>query len=331
MSKFEIAIIGAGRMGKTHYDNLMQFRNVQIKYVYEPHLSEWHKQNFCPDKLTSDLSQIIDDKSIEAVVISVPSAFHVEFVEIFAKARKHIFCEKPVSFTLEGLNKAKDVVARERIALQVGFNRRFDPSFREIKNKIEKGEIGDIQLIKITNRDPKRANLEFVKNSGGLFFDFNIHDFDMIHYISGVKIDEIYAIGDALIQPELKAYKDIDTALISMRLENGALAIVDTSRESGYGYDQQLEVFGSKGMLIAGNRYEHASSYVNREGYLSARPEYSFVERYRESYFLQFEEFFSSLKSKKDPTPNLGDAILAVEVAIACQKSWGTSLPQVKH
>jgi myo-inositol 2-dehydrogenase/D-chiro-inositol 1-dehydrogenase len=317
-----IALLGAGRMGQLHYQNLLKIPEVNLCYVYDPFLNSSHAQRFDEKLLATDLSVILKDKSLQACIIATPSTTHVEYVQTCAEHGKDIFCEKPISFDLKILARLQSLVEKSGIKLQVGFNRRFDPGFAKIAELVADNSIGKIHLLKITNRDPKRPDLNFVKDSGGLFFDFNIHDFDALKFITGLSITEVHAVGDALIQPELKKFNDIDTALISLKLSNGAFAIIDCSRETGYGYDQRLEVFGERGMLSLPNSTTTSVVTMKNGGQQSEAIPYSFVERFATSYFNELRAFFKCIKENKRPLPDINDAMKALQVARAAQTSF---------
>lgn len=328
-SQIKIALLGAGRMGKTHYDNLKSMQDINIKYIYDPNLNNDHKLLFDPKILTNNLDKILIDKEIETCIISAPSNMHVELIEKCAKNKiKHIFCEKPISFELSKLYRIKKITEDLDIKLQVGFNRRFDPSIKKIKSNILNKSIGDIHIIKITNRDPEIPNIEFAKKSGGIFLDFNIHDFDILKFISGIDIEEVYAVGDALIDHRLKSLDDLDTALIQVKLQNGALAIIDCSRQTGYGYDQQIEVLGSKAMLHMKNKTQTSVNFLSKLGNLSDKIKNNFQERYSESYYDQLINFFNALRNNKLCSPNISDAIYAVNIALSARKSYTNNKPQ---
>lgn len=318
----KVALLGAGRMGQLHYQNLLALPTIKLCSIYDPFLEESHANYFDKDLFTKDLSTIMRDSNIGACIIATPSSTHVDYLTTCLENGKDVFCEKPISFKREQLLAIKKLLEKTGRALQVGFNRRFDVGFNKIAHAVKAGMIGNVQLVKITNRDPLRPNLFFVKDSGGLFFDFNIHDFDALQFITGQPISEVYACGDALIQPELKQFADLDTTLISLRLKNGALASIDCSRETGYGYDQRLEVFGDKGMLSLPNLATTELYTMKPEGRQDEPIHFSFVERFAESYFLELKYFFDCIEQNKKPSPSIDDAIAALNVAIAAKESF---------
>lgn len=329
MKPIGVALLGAGRMGQIHWRNVQSLQNVRVSRVYDPELARARDNvdDHLSKLLTDDLTAVLDDSTIQACVIATPSTFHAELIALCAQAGKHVFCEKPVSFDISCLTHLKELINNSSVHFQIGFNRRFDPSFRHIQQQVNAGAVGDVQIIKITNRDPKRPRLDFVKNSGGLFFDFNVHDFDMLKFITNDEIESVYAAGDTLIQPELKMYNDMDTAIISVKMKGGALAIIDASRETGYGYDQQIEVFGSRGMLHMKNQRPTSVIAHQAQGSCRERIHETFVERYRESYQIQLSEFFTSIHANTKPTPTIDDAIHAIKAAHAAQRSRELNQP----
>ncbi|MDZ7260920.1 MAG: Gfo/Idh/MocA family oxidoreductase, partial [candidate division KSB1 bacterium] len=252
---------------------------------------------------------------------------HVNLIKATAQTRKHIFCEKPIAFKPEVVNEAIEAVTAAGVMLQVGFNRRFDPDFRRVREVVQSGKIGTPHIIKITNRDPVRPSLDFIPQSGGLFMDFSIHDFDTLRFVSGSEVEEIYAAGAALIDPEIEKLGDIDTALITLKLTSGALCIIDLSRETNYGYDQQLEVFGSKGSIVARNTTPTNTMLSTADGVFTDKPHYSFVERYREGFIAELQEFFTCVREGKVPPVTGEDAVAAVKIAQAAELSFRQNKP----
>ncbi len=296
--------------------NLRAASDIELRYVCDPALEH--------DAVL--LNAILADDEVDACVIATPSSTHVELVVACARAGKHVFCEKPISFDVKTLQEVKRIVQEANVLLQVGFNRRFDPSFHAVQRECAQGKIGEPHLIKIINRDPERPRSDFVKNSGGLFFDFNVHDFDMLRFVTGDEVVEVFAVGDALIDPVLRDFNDIDTAIITARMDSGALATIDTSRESGYGYDQQLELLGSRGALKINNRSKTSVSIRNAQGNLQDSIYDNFQQRFHDSYRIELASFFASLASHT-VTPTIDDAIAAVKIACAATQSLQEKRP----
>ena len=321
-------LLGAGHIGKMHAENIIfHFPDVLLKAVAGPNLDEnWAETMGIPGHFL-DENIVINDSEIEAVIIAAPSAAHVALIKSSAQNGKHIFCEKPVAFKPEGVAEAIEAVEAAGVVLQIGFNRRFDPSFMRVREVVQSGKIGKTHVIRITNRDPKRPTAAYAGRSGGLFFDFCIHDFDMARHISGCEIEKVYSAGAALIDPEIEKLGDIDTALITLQMTDSSLCVIDVSRETNYGYDQQLEVFGSKGTIRAFNTTPTTAALSTAEGVFTDKPHYSFVERYKEAYVTELREFFASIRNKSSPPVTGQDALQAVKIAQAAELSFKKNRP----
>lgn len=331
-----VALIGFGRIGKMHFKTLSKLRKIEVKYIIDDRLNASDiGKNKNTDTRTAprlkrvrDLNDVLSDKSIDAVIICTSSDAHVPLIREAAAHGKAIFCEKPVSFNIETLKDLKQILEQKNIKCQVGLNRRFDPDYIALRHRLHIGEIGTPHIIKITNRDPKRPNSNFVRDSGGLFYDFNTHDFDMIHYLTGQRVKEVFVMGDALIDPKLKELYDIDTAIITLKLNNDALVVIDTSRETNFGYDQRIEVFGQNGMLRVDNVSESTLQMVNTLGETHALPYWSFVERYKNAYRSEFLAFIDYVSIPNATSPaSLDDMIKSVEVANMVEKAFKENAP----
>lgn len=321
--KLTFGLIGAGRIGKMHAENILtNFPLVDLKTVVDLKLDFVWAEKFGIPVRSREITAIIDDPEIEAVIITTPSNTHVHMIEVMAEAGKHIFCEKPIAFNPDSIRQAIKAVEKVGVILQVGFNRRFDPDFLKVRQAVESGLIGKPHIINITNRDPKRPALEFIPGSGGLFMDFCIHDFDMIRFVTGSEVEEIYVNGANLVDPRIGELGDIDTALLTLKLSCGAICIINVCRETNYGYDQQVEVFGSKGSVSAQNRRPTSVKLINKDGVLMDKPFYSFIERYKEAYIAELKSFIKCLKDGGKPAVDGYDALKAVLVAIAAQQSF---------
>ncbi len=304
-----VALIGFGRMGKMHFDILNALPEFKVKYIVD------HKAG---DKLipVSELESLLQDDTLDGVVIATSSDAHLEMIDLCSRYQKKIFCEKPISYQVHTLQQLQQTLSERNAAVQVGLNRRFDPHFSELQQRLKQGEIGEIQVVKITNRDPKRPDIEFAKRSGGLIYDFVIHDLDMVNFLCEAEVIDIAIISDALYEPRLKELNDCDTALISLKLGNGAVVAIDVSRESGVGYDQRIEILGQKGMLKVDNQYPTTLSHSHQHGRYADLPHYSFVERYREAYKQQFRAYASWLAGEiTRPKVGLEQIISAVALA----------------
>lgn len=327
MEKITTGVIGAGRIGKLHTDNLLQhFPYIHIKTIADPNIDEaWAANRSIP--FTRDYREIIQDPAIEAVLICSPSSLHSAHIIEAAKARKHIFCEKPVATDLTQIENALREVQKANIKFQVGFNRRFDPNFAKVKSVISNDGIGMPHLLRITSRDPKIPPNDFIKTSGGMFLDMTIHDFDMARFLIESKIKEVYAAGSVLIDPVFSLHSDIDTAIIHLKFENGTLGVIDNSRQAVYGYDQRIEVFGSKGSVYADNNKPTNTVISTKEGVSSDKPLYYFLERYKDSFIAELQQFFNSVMHDQPCVVSGKDGLLSMVIALAAQQSLEENRP----
>lgn len=305
----QLAIIGTGRIGRLHANNLSTLvPGARLAAVADSRVEsaeECKAELGIPDAY-SDHRQVLERGDIDAVVICSSTDTHARFITEAAQAGKHIFCEKPIDHDLAKIDGALSAVKASGVKLQIGFNRRFDPSFRRVWQSVRDGVVGDIHLIRITSRDPSPPPLDYVKVSGGLFLDMSIHDFDMARYLAGSEIEEVYAEGAVLVDPAIGEAGDIDTAVVTLRFENGAIGTIDNSRRAVYGYDQRVEVFGSAGMVEAGNAYPNTVRWSGAATISTDLPLNFFLERYGEAYCAEMREFVSAIVDDT-PTPVSGD------------------------
>jgi myo-inositol 2-dehydrogenase / D-chiro-inositol 1-dehydrogenase len=320
-----IGVIGAGRIGKIHAENIAYFiPQARLKAIAEvnvtPAIEAWAK-GLGVSTVSKDASAIFADKDIQAVIICSSTDTHSDFVIKAAQAGKHIFCEKPVDLTVAKVCAALDAVKKANVKLMVGFNRRFDHNFRRVRDLVESGAIGEPHLIKITSRDPAPPPPSYVAGSGGMFLDMTIHDFDMARFQAGSEVTEVFAAGAVLVDPGIGAAGDIDTAVITLRFANGALAVIDNSRKAVYGYDQRVEVFGSKGAASAENDSASTVRLSNEIGVVAEKPLYFFLERYKEAFIAEMQAFLTAVVDGK-PCPVTGeDGLKDLFVALAAKKS----------
>lgn len=319
-----IGVIGAGRIGKLHIQNLATrvpgARVVAIADVVLPAAQAAAAQAGVATAV-ADYHALLGDPSIEAVAICSATDTHARIIEEAAAAGKHIFCEKPIDHDLAKIDRALAAVDQAGVRLQIGFNRRFDPNFRRVRDAIAAGEIGQPHILRITSRDPAPPPIEYVRVSGGLFLDMTIHDFDMARYLMGSEVTEVYAAGAVLVDPKIGEAGDIDTAVITLRFANGAIGTIDNSRRAVYGYDQRAEVLGSAGMVMTANNTPHTAIIADAAGVHGACPLYFFVERYTEAYIAEMRAFVEALQQGTE-TPVTGrDGRAPVVIGLAALKS----------
>jgi len=327
--KIDIGIIGLGRIGKMHATNIQQnLPMFNLKSVSDPSPDVDFIQSLENISFSKNTDNIISDKTIDAVIICSPTPTHYEIIKKCATHRKHVFCEKPLSFSENEIQKIIKMMRDKKFFIQVGLNRRFDQDFVIAKKKVDAGLIGDIHTIHITNHDAAIPGFKFLKSSGGMLFDLCIHDFDMLNFLTGEKIKEVYVNGNVFIEPRLKEIGDIDNAIITIELESGILCSIDSSRQTHYGYDQRIEIFGSKGVISVENKPESLYYFSNQESTETSKIKHSFIERYKDSYIAELKHFYTCIMSNTKPDPGPENILSAIRVAAAGRKSLETKIPQ---
>lgn len=326
----KVGVIGAGRIGKVHTENLQtRIPNGEVLAIADvnPSAAEETAQRFNVPRATNRYQDILDNPNIQAVIICSSTDTHAQFTEEAAQAGKHIFCEKPIDLSLERIDKVLETVKNSGVQFQVGFNRRFDPNFSRIRQAVKNGEIGTPHLLHIISRDPSPPPITYVKVSGGIFMDMMIHDFDMARFLVGSDITEIYATGGIRVDPEIGKAGDIDTAVVMLKFANGVIGTIDNSRQAVYGYDQRVEVFGSGGAAAAANNYPNNVTLSSAEKVYRDLPLNFFIERYTESYVIEMRAFIEALVNHS-PVPATGeDGRQAVRIAMAARKSLDENRP----
>jgi myo-inositol 2-dehydrogenase/D-chiro-inositol 1-dehydrogenase len=322
MTPTTVGVVGAGRIGKMHTGNLMHaVPEARVKAVASPHVDHTWAETLGIPVHTENNDRIWLDPEIEAVVIAVPSGLHVDMIRRAAQAGKHIFCEKPIAFEPEAIVAVQAAVEEAGVELQVGFNRRFDPTVCRVREAVRSEAIGTLHTVQVTNRDPKAPEIGFLRRSGGMFLDFTIHDFDVVRFLSGSEIVEVYARGAALIDPAIAEAGDIDTAVITLRLANGAVGVIDNSRQTHYGYDQRFEAFGSRGSASAQNPRPTSVLFSSEAGVFADRPHETFVDRYRDAFVEELRAFLTCVRTHTKVAADAGDALAAIRAAQAAKIS----------
>ncbi len=322
--KLRIGVIGAGRIGKLHANNLAtRVPNAElaaISDVYEPAAKELAEKLGVP-AYYSDYHKILEDPTIDAVFICSSTDTHSPISMEAAKAGKHIFCEKPIDHDIDKIRPVLEEVKKAGVKYQVGFNRRFDRNFKHVHDVVQAGGIGDVHIVKVTSRDPEAPPLSYVKVSGGIFVDMTIHDFDMVRYLSGSEVEEVSAFGACLVNPEIGQAGDVDTCIITLKFANGALGVIDNSRQAVYGYDQRIEVFGSKGCITAENETPNNTTLYTADAVTKEKPLWFFLERYNDAFIAEECDFVDSCLNDKDTVVGAFDGLQPVLIAIAAKES----------
>jgi myo-inositol 2-dehydrogenase/D-chiro-inositol 1-dehydrogenase len=325
-----IGIIGAGRIGKMHAQNLAtRVPGAQVVAIADPVLDAACEvaQRLHIPMAVADYREVLDNSAVDAVSICSSTDTHAQIMIEAAQAGKHIFCEKPIAIDLKKIDEALAAVDRAGVTLQVGFNRRFDPNFRKVRELVAGHKIGQPHLLRITSRDPAPPPIEYVRVSGGIFLDMTIHDFDMARYLMGCEVDEVYTTGGVMVDPRIGEAGDLDTAVVTLRFANGAIGMIDNSRQAVFGYDQRVEVFGSGGMAMAFNESADTVVYSNADGVHSSKPLYFLLERYTESYIAEMKEFVNCVQNGKQPLAGGLDGRMAVVIGVAAGQSYRENRP----
>jgi myo-inositol 2-dehydrogenase/D-chiro-inositol 1-dehydrogenase len=329
MKQVNIALLGMGRIGKIHFRNINQyFSNASIVAVADPQYDEQaFKKEHGDVFFTKDPGEAIAYKEVNAVLVCTPTSSHATLVEAAATQGKHTFCEKPLDLSLQRTANLAKMVKDANVKLMLGFNRRFDPDFMQAKKTITEGRIGKVQIVKITSRDPGLPPIDYIKNSGGLFMDMAIHDFDMARYIMDKKVVEVYSRGLVLVDKEVATVGDVDTALTTLIFEDGTYAVIDNSRKAAYGYDQRLEIFGDGGMIQVNNNHHNTNVISDEKGIHHALPLDFFMDRYAKSYLKEMELFIDALVNDKEMPVGGEDGLQATLIAVAAKTSMQEGRP----
>jgi myo-inositol 2-dehydrogenase/D-chiro-inositol 1-dehydrogenase len=328
--KVNVGIIGAGRIGKLHAEHLAyRVPDARILAVADVFLEAAEKcaADFQIPAAVKDHREIMENPDIEAVIVCSSTDTHAQMIEEAAAAGKHIFCEKPIDFDLARIDAALEAVDKAGVKLQVGFNRRFDPNFKRVREMVAAGKVGTPHILRITSRDPGPPPIEYIKVSGGIFLDMTIHDFDMARYLVGSEVTEVYAAGGVMVDPAIGEAGDIDTAIITLHFANGVIGTIDNSRKAVYGYDQRVEVFGSGGMVAVSNNTADKAVYSDAEGVHSSLPLFFFVERYTDAYIAEMRAFIECIQQDKVPPVTGMDGRIPVVMGHAAWKSYRENRP----
>lgn len=328
MKKIRLGIAGTGRIGQLHAQTLVQ-RIPQAEVVA---VTDINVDAALRVASAYDIPNVVNNyadllkQPIDAVIIASSTDTHAPFIIEAAKARKHIFCEKPIAADLSIIDEALQIVEEARVHLMIGFNRRFDANHIRIKQAIERGEIGTPHLLQIISRDPAPPPVEYIKVSGGLFFDMTIHDFDLAGFLFG-PVEEVYAVGGVLVDPVIGEAGDIDTCMITLKFANGAIGMIENSRQAVYGYDQRVEVFGSAGAARSDNLFPNAVTLSTVQSVTRDLPLNFFMERYLQSYQDELATFIDCLSRSVKPPVTGQDGRGPVVLAQAALKSYRENRP----
>ncbi|MGH9107774.1 MAG: inositol 2-dehydrogenase [Acidimicrobiales bacterium] len=327
-SSLRVGVIGTGRIGRMHAGLLSsRVAGAELVAVSDavPSVAEQAAQALGVPALSTP--RLLANREVEAVAICAATGSHVPLIIQAAQAGKPIFCEKPISLDLAQVDEALAVVERAATPLMVGFNRRFDPSHAAVHEAVARGSTGEPHLVRITSRDPAPPPLAYARESGGIFLDMTIHDFDMARYVVGSEVAEVYAAGTVRVDPALGDLGDVDTAIVTLRHENKCLTVIDNSRQASYGYDQRVEVLGAQGLAASENPMANTSLIRDANGTRLATLPYFFLERYTSSYIRQWEAFVAAVRSGQVPLTSGRDGRAALVLGLAAKLSLREQRP----
>lgn len=322
-----IGILGCGRIGQVHARSLMRTVDASLVAVADAFPAAAQSLADQTGAEVRDVKAIIGGSDIDAVIICTPTDTHYELIHAAAKAGKAIFCEKPVDMSAGRIRECMEAVRQSGVAFLTAFNRRFDPNFARVQARIAAGDIGAVEIVTIQSRDPNPPPISYIKSSGGLFRDMMIHDFDMARFLLGEDPTSVFAVGSSLVDPEIGMAGDVDTAAVTLTTASGKICQISNSRRATYGYDQRIEVHGSKGMLRAENVLENTVECATQAGFTRAPAQHFFLERYDAAYLAEVVHFIQAVRNGTTPNPSIEDGLKAQLLADAAALSLETGQP----
>ena len=331
MKTIKIGIIGAGRIGRVHAENIAKFvPEMEIKTIADPYMSEetveFLRRLRIPN-IVKDADVILNDPEIKAVVVCSPTDLHAEYAIKVAEAGKDVFVEKPVDYRIDRVKEVIAAAKKAGVKLQVGFNRRFDHNHQAVYEAIRAGKVGKVNLVKISSRDPEPPTIDYVKVSGGIFYDMMVHDFDMARFLAGSEVTEVFAYGAVLVDPAIGEAGDVDTAVVSLKFANGAMGVIDNSRKAVYGYDQRVEVFGSEGAVMDENDTPNNATYYGADGTSSSLCYKIMWDRYTMAFAAEQRAFAEAVINGTETQVTGEDGLAPILIAAAATKSMKEGRP----
>ncbi|MCB6366077.1 inositol 2-dehydrogenase [Intestinibacillus massiliensis] len=329
MANLRIGVVGCGRIGKLHIDNLINaVPGVEVIAVADPMIDKSGAREWCAQRgltnVSADFMDVVNNPDVDVVFVCSSTDTHSLISLAAVNAGKHVFCEKPVDYDVDKIKAVMKAVEEKGVKFQVGFNRRFDHNHKAVADAVKNGTIGDPHIVIVSSRDPEPPPASYVAVSGGIFYDMMIHDFDMVRYVTGSEALEVSAVGSCLVNPKLQeesGIPDVDTAVVTMKMANGCIAVINNSRQAVYGYDQRVEAFGSKGMASDGNDLINNTTIVTKDGAHSEKPLWFFLERYNTAFIEQVKAFVDSIVNDKPVVVGAIDGLRPVLMAAAATES----------
>lgn len=322
-----IGLLGCGRIGQVHARSIAQIEGATVTAVADAFPAPAQNLASRANAQVMDAVELINSAEVDAVVIGTPTDTHYDLIHAAAKAGKAIFCEKPVDLSSDRIRDCKAAVETAGVPFLTAFNRRFDPNFADLQARLQQGQIGDTEIITIQSRDPSPPPVSYIKSSGGIFRDMMIHDLDMARFLLGENPTRVYAIGAALVDPEIGNAGDVDTAAVTLSTASGKICQITNSRRASYGYDQRIEVHGSRGMLRAENVHETTVEMATEAGFTRAPVQHFFLERYEAAYRAEMAHFVAAVENNTPPAPSIEDGLQAQLLADAADQSLKLGKP----
>lgn len=317
----KIGIIGYGRIGRIHYDNVIKHSKVEKVYVATPRPDTIDSTNIDPTSVYGDYKKMIEQETLNGIIICSSTPSHYDVIKACCNKGIDIFCEKPVDLDPDKIAEIASWVDESGILFHVGFNRRCDPHFSSMRDRILMGDVGKVLQMNIISRDPGLPSMKYIKSSGGIFLDMSIHDIDMARHLAQSEVVEVYAKGGVEIDNQLYEYDDVDTVTLVLTFENDVVCTIHNCRKATYGYDQRIEVFGTDGLLKAENVLKSSVQLWNKDGLHSDNLEDFFLERYADSYKIELDNFINAISGINVSAASIDDALKATEIGIAAKQS----------
>lgn len=322
--QFNIGLIGAGRIGAIHAANLAREPRVRLCAIADQLPAAAERLGAEHQVAARSVEAVLEDSEIHGIVIASSTDSHATLITRAAEAGKAIFCEKPIDLAVETATRCVDVLRSTKVPFLLGFNRRFDPHFAALKKRLNQGEIGNMEMLHITSRDPAPPPLSYVPTSGGMFKDMTIHDLDMARWLLGEEPAEMSVMASCLVDPAIGEMGDVDSAVLTLRTAGGRICVISNSRRADYGYDQRIEVLGSTGLLQAGNVRKTEVVLQTSTGRTADRIQYFFLERYAAAYAAEMSHFIDMLEGKTAPLVGADDGLKALHLAEAAMEAMRT-------
>ncbi|WP_195818322.1 inositol 2-dehydrogenase [Roseobacter sp. MH60115] len=322
-----IGLLGCGRIGVVHAGSIDRLDGVRVSAVSDAVPAAAEALAAKTGAQVLDGAALIASADVDAVVIGTPTDTHYDLIHAAAKAGKAIFCEKPIDMSADRIRDCITAVEAAGVPFMTAFNRRFDPNFAHLQARLAAGDIGDAEIITILSRDPSPPPVSYIQSSGGIFRDMMIHDLDMARFLLGEEPTTVFAVGAALVDPEIGKAGDADTAAVTLTTPSGKICQISNSRRATYGYDQRIEVHGAAGMLRAANVQEHTVELATAQGFATAPAKHFFLERYQAAYLAEMQHFVTAVRDGKALSPGITDGLRAQMLADAATHSWETGQP----